>query len=214
MKINDTKSEAISALMDGEASAISDDLLIQELRKSEHQQVWSTYHRIGDALRSDEMTVDCSNEFIAKLSARLDAEPNYLPAQHRAAEIETAAQRQKQKNYFEGRIKNKQRFGRLPRVASGLAATAAVLYFGSPLLFNSPGRQDISIAQMAAPIAPSNLSPTAKLLLPNAATDTPVVVMRDQQIDAYLIAHQRFSPSLYSTSQFARSANFATDAGK
>lgn len=210
MKINNTRSEAISALMDGEVSAISDDLLIQELRKSEHQQVWNIYHQIGDTLRSDEMTVDCSNEFIAKLSARLDAEPSYLLAQHRSSETELAPQRQKQKNYFEGHLKNKQRFGRLPRVASGIAATAAVLYFGSPLLFNNSNRQDISVAQ----IAPSNLSPAAKLVSPNSVADTPVVVIRDQQIDAYLIAHQRFSPSLYSTSQFARSANFATDAGK
>jgi sigma-E factor negative regulatory protein RseA len=40
------------------------------------------------------------------------------------------------------------------------------------------------------------------------------VVLRDPRIDEYLLAHQRFSPSVYSTAQYARSATFATDSNK
>jgi sigma-E factor negative regulatory protein RseA len=36
-------------------------------------------------------------------------------------------------------------------------------------------------------------------------------VLRDTRIDEYLLAHQRFSPSVYSTAQYARSATFAID---
>jgi sigma-E factor negative regulatory protein RseA len=39
-------------------------------------------------------------------------------------------------------------------------------------------------------------------------------VLRDPRIDEYLLAHQRFSPSMFSTAQYARSATFATDSGK
>jgi sigma-E factor negative regulatory protein RseA len=39
-------------------------------------------------------------------------------------------------------------------------------------------------------------------------------VLRDPRIDEYLMAHQRFSPSVYSSAQYARSATFASDTGK
>jgi sigma-E factor negative regulatory protein RseA len=39
-------------------------------------------------------------------------------------------------------------------------------------------------------------------------------MLRDPDIDDYLLAHQRFSPSVYSTAQYARSATFATDTEK
>jgi sigma-E factor negative regulatory protein RseA len=51
---------------------------------------------------------------------------------------------------------------------------------------------------------------------PVAATDgtNEAVVLRDPGLDEYLLAHQRFSPSVYSTAQFARSSTFANDSGK
>jgi sigma-E factor negative regulatory protein RseA len=39
-------------------------------------------------------------------------------------------------------------------------------------------------------------------------------VLRAQGIDEYLMAHQRFSPSVYSSAQYARSATFANESGK
>jgi sigma-E factor negative regulatory protein RseA len=39
-------------------------------------------------------------------------------------------------------------------------------------------------------------------------------VLRDPRIDDYLLAHQRFSPSVYSTAQYARSATFAVESDK
>ncbi len=41
-----------------------------------------------------------------------------------------------------------------------------------------------------------------------------VVYLRDPLIDQYLLAHQRFSPSVYSTAQYARSAAFANEKDK
>lgn len=40
------------------------------------------------------------------------------------------------------------------------------------------------------------------------------VLLRDARIDDYLFAHQRFSPSLYSTAQYARAATFEADSNK
>ncbi len=39
-------------------------------------------------------------------------------------------------------------------------------------------------------------------------------VLRDPRIDDYLLAHQRFSPSVYSSAQYARAATFAVDSDK
>ncbi len=41
-----------------------------------------------------------------------------------------------------------------------------------------------------------------------------MVYLRDPLIDQYLLAHQRFSPSVYSTAQYARSAAFANETNK
>jgi sigma-E factor negative regulatory protein RseA len=60
----------------------------------------------------------------------------------------------------------------------------------------------------------------AAIVMASAAPATVTVasqdgdVLRDPRIDEYLLAHQRFSPSVYSTAQYARSATFAVDSDK
>ena len=36
---------------------------------------WDIYHQIGDVMRSDDMAINLSAEFAARMAARLDAEP-------------------------------------------------------------------------------------------------------------------------------------------
>jgi sigma-E factor negative regulatory protein RseA len=68
--------------------------------------------------------------------------------------------------------------------------------------------------------ASMNASNPAPIVLASAAPDKMTEasqdgdVLRDPRIDEYLLAHQRFSPSVYSTAQYARSATFAVDSDK
>lgn len=101
-----------------------------------------------------------------------------------------------------------------------IAAAAAAVYFSLPTLMGTAGF-GASVPALAV-MAQHNAGPTRlagtmaahHAVLAQAASADPVVILRDPQIDEYLLAHQRFSPSLYSTAQFARSATFAADSGK
>lgn len=66
------------------------------------------------------------------------------------------------------------------------------------------------LAGLAPGATPAAKPEVAALAVVTGAPD----VLRDARIDEYLLAHQRFSPSVYSTAQFARSATFATESGK
>jgi sigma-E factor negative regulatory protein RseA len=74
MDIHKKIREHISALSDGELSASDLELAFAALRAADGEQAWSTYHRIGDVLRS-QATPDLSAGFSARLAARLAAEP-------------------------------------------------------------------------------------------------------------------------------------------
>ena len=66
--------ELVSALVDGEISDADLELAFASLMSPEGQQAWATYHQIADALRHPD-TPSMSDDFTARLAARLDAEP-------------------------------------------------------------------------------------------------------------------------------------------
>ncbi|MFT0534176.1 sigma-E factor negative regulatory protein [Castellaniella hirudinis] len=61
---------AVSSWVDGEA-----DLRADELDSPYGRQVWDTYHLIGDVMRSQDLALQPSERFYARVSAALDAEP-------------------------------------------------------------------------------------------------------------------------------------------
>ncbi len=79
------------------------------------------------------------------------------------------------------------------------AAAAAVAFVATPQLM---------VAMQGAPASSAAIAVVAT----DAARAR--LVMRDQGLDEYLMAHQRFSPSVYSSAQYARSATFANESGK
>jgi sigma-E factor negative regulatory protein RseA len=85
------------------------------------------------------------------------------------------------------------------------AAAAAVAFVGTPQLMVA--MQD---KPAVAVVSDSGVARTAL----GASAGRSGAVMRDQGIDEYLMAHQRFSPSVYSSAQYARSATFANESGK
>lgn len=86
--------------------------------------------------------------------------------------------------------------------------------------FAMPGMAAAALAVAAFLMVPQMMTQNAALLASNHAAPAPQTitvaskdgdVLRDPRIDEYLLAHQRFSPSVYSTAQYARSATFAVD---
>ena len=209
MTTNNIKNEDISALMDGESSAQCDDAFIQGLRLSKNRESWNAYHQIGDALRSEEMTNNCSAAFNAALFERLAAEPAYLGAGAPSTASTAGFAFNKEPQIVAAR----RRLICASRVVSGIAAASAAIYFGSTLMGDTSAKQAGLNEHLAMQ---SGGTPELVVAQSGAAeaTSSSAVVMRDSRIDAYLIAHQRFSPFLYSTAQFARSASFVADAVK
>jgi len=170
------------------------------LRKSDKRVDWEIYHQIGDVLRSDDMDVTLSSGFAARMAARLDAEPTIVaPSTVDAVNIMSQDQ---------GAVQSPSQLRRwaMPSMAAA-AAMATVAFIATPQLM---------VAMKSEPAMTSTTSVASAN--PQAAVtpaSTPEgVVLRDPRIDDYLLAHQRFSPSVYSSAQYARSATFANDSNK
>jgi sigma-E factor negative regulatory protein RseA len=185
MNTNVTR-EQISAFIDNESSDAHVEVTLAALRSDSGRDTWNLYHQIGDALRSDELNAHLSADFDTRMFARLESEPSIV------APVSAPAQ----KGYL--------RFA-MPGMAA--AALAAIAVFIAP-----------HMQQQATIVA---ATPGAVPVLASAASNNTVTVagqegeiLRDPRIDDYLLAHQRFSPSVYSTAQYARSATFAVESDK
>jgi sigma-E factor negative regulatory protein RseA len=182
--------ERISVFADGETSDEQLDIALAELRNEEGKATWGVYHQIGDLLRSNDMAMPLSAGFSASMAARLAAEPALvapvLPVHARKSRMRRIA---------------------LPSVLA--AAAAAVAFVGTPQLMVAMNGTPASVPAVAV-VSDSGVARTAL----NANTVRAGAVMRDQGIDDYVMAHQRFSPSVYSSAQYARSATFANESGK
>lgn len=191
MNTIETNKEQISALVDGELAEEQIDLALAALRRSDRRSDWDMYHQIGDVLRSDDMAVTLSAGFAASMAARLEAEPTIIAPALADRSASQPAERQMHKKRWV-----------MPMAAA--AAVAAVAFVTVPQLM---------VAVKGGPMTADALGGAAQPTV--VAAQVPEgVVMRDARIDDYLLAHQRFSPSVYSTAQYARSATFATDLTK
>ena len=183
MKTNELNRERISAFADGELDDAQTDAALAALRGEEARADWELYHQIGDLLRSDDMAVSLSADFSARMTARLDAEPTCI-APAAAATTTRPARR---------------------RMWQSMAAAAAVATFAfvvTPPLMEAMQDTPGSTPELAA--APALQEEQI------VVADMPDgVILRDPRIDDYLHAHQRFSPSVYSSAQYARSATFS-----
>ncbi len=185
--------EQISAFADSELADGHVDIALAALRQEEARGAWDMYHRIGDALRSDELNLPLSADFNQRMFARLEAEPTILaPAKKHVAAAPQA-----------GSIR---RFA-VPGMAA--AAVAAVAFLAVPNMLPQQTAPTMASAPVEQPVVVASAAPeTVSVASENGE------VLRDPRIDDYLLAHQRFSPSVYSTAQYARSATFAVDSEK
>lgn len=214
MKNSTVSQEKISALADGELQPNELDAVLASLREPKARSEWDIYHQIGDVLRSNDMAVDLSPDFAARMKAKLDAEPvifapSVLPA--KTLDVQPQGRNQVLRRYA------------MPGIAAALAVFTA--YLVAPQL-DTDGSAPVAAAASVVVASTSMPAPASAKSAPvltasaaesaSAATDVSQegVVLRDPNIDEYLIAHQRYSPSLYDTSQFVRSATFETEPQK
>lgn len=198
MNTKQTTREHVSALADGELSDAQLDLALAALRNDDVAENWEIYHLIGDALRSEEVAnVALSAGFSARLAARLEAEPTIIAPAALAVPPKPASQ-------------NVKRWA-LPGFAAA-AAMAGVAFFTTPQLMVAFGGD--AARAVPEPVVAEVRTVSAGGLAAASAAANGEVVLRDARIDDYLLAHQRFSPSVYSSAQYARSATLPIEPSK
>jgi len=126
--------EQISALADGELPDVQIDQALSAMQTADAKADWEIYHRIGDALRSDEVAdVSFTEGFSARLAARLESEPVFIaPA----------------KIQVEGRQSGVRRWA-LPGIAAA-AAMAGVAFVATPHLMVALNGQESSTVGKSA----------------------------------------------------------------
>lgn len=210
METREKTQEQISALADDELSDSQIEVALAALRDPAARADWELYHQIGDILRSDDMAVSLSEGFSARMAARLEAEPAIVAPQVAVANGVG----------HPALIERVRRFA-VPGMAAAAVATAVFMTAPHMLVAkkDSSAGTDPAVALVAAKPAPAVVAVPA-MATAAASTEGEVAavdqgeVLRDPRIDEYLMAHQRFSPSVYSSAQYARSATFASDTGK
>jgi sigma-E factor negative regulatory protein RseA len=194
MNTKEVAREQISAFADGEVADAQAGAVLAALREPQARADWDVYHHIGDVLRSDDMAVTMSVDFSARMAAALEREPAIVAPAERVRGLPAAAM---------------PRRWAMPGMVAA-AAVAAVAFITTPqLLVAMKSEPAIAERQLASAGLPVN---GASAMTAAAAPEG--TVLRDARIDDYLLAHQRFSPSVYSTAQYARSATFANDTNK
>jgi sigma-E factor negative regulatory protein RseA len=201
------QAERISALMDGEFDPDELAALLDEADTS-GRPLWDDYHLIGDALRSDELTLPRSESaFMASFAARLEAEPHLLAPTALADAQAVAGQGAKTAGSRVTRINPFLRVRRVLPTAAAAAAVAALSWVVVPRLQDHPagGAQPQVLAQTATPAAGgSSLTRVALTQQPQAAVaangasagaPNDLIVLRDARLDQYLAAHQQYAPA-------------------
>ena len=185
--------ERLSAFVDGELFGeehLNLDKFLADL-DGDDRAAWSSYHLIGDALRSDDLAVSParSSAFLSAFAARLESEPHVLaPA---AASV------------------TRRLLGLRRRVvpAFAVAAAAATLtWIVVPQLQGVPGGPGAQIASLQ-----SHGDAVQRVAMASVPTQDSNII-RDESLDQYLEAHQQFAqqPVMAGSMPVIRAASVST----
>jgi sigma-E factor negative regulatory protein RseA len=196
--------ERLSALVDGELGGGDVDAACGDWRAdAEVRRTWHAWHAIGDALRSDDLASDAQADlrFCAAVGARLAAEAVVLAPAKRVAPVAVGIFSPPRSRWAVGSA-----------VAAGLvlaAGTFALVGPGTTPAPQSVALTDRSSIPAAGPESTlTSASNEADVSAPLVATIADQKLIRDAQLDRYLIAHKQFagSSALGVPSTFLRSA--------
>jgi sigma-E factor negative regulatory protein RseA len=233
MKTDTQAIEALSGMLDGDITDAQLDVLLAKLDQADAsiRKDWALYHQIGDVLRSDDLAMPMSADFTTRLGQRLAAEPVVLaPRALRSGNDKSNLQGDAQ--YAPMLKKEGRTVSNAWRIVGSVGGLAAALLLGVSIapqltaIFKDPGAASTSasIAQNQLPqnkvnvIRPENesgvqlvsnqeFSDIRATEKEDAAQGAPIQIIRDPNLDSYLQAHQKFSPSIGNSSRYVRRAN-------
>lgn len=208
MNTKEMAREQVSALADGELAEEHLDVALAALRRDDGRADWDIYHQIGDVLRSDDMAISLDSGFTARMAARLEAEPTIVAPGVISRTADSGNVKSDESVVTSPGASAARRWA-LPSMAAA-AAMATVAFFTTPQLMVAM-KGEANSPELTSGMASTSMIEENAVV---ATSDPEGVVLRDPRIDDYLMAHQRFSPSVYNSVQFARSATFATDSNK
>lgn len=204
--VSSSRGEHLSAFVDGEMSGDEQHLnAILSGLDQEGRAAWSSYHLIGDVLRSDDLAMSpaASQSFMAGFAARFEAEPHVLaPAALPAASQQSAT--------HNGRVSRILALRRRVVPSLAVAAAAATLTW-----IVMPQMRGAGMAG-APQIASVQSSGVQRVAMNSAPVQTAAVqdgnIIRDARLDEYLEAHQQFAqqPVMTDSMPFIRSAALTT----
>ena len=177
-----SRGERLSAFVDGELFGeehLNLDRFLSEL-DGEDRAAWSSYHLIGDALRSDDLAVSsaASSAFLSGFAARLEREPHLLaPAAQPVARRLLALRR------------------RVVPAFAVAAAAATLTWIVVPQLQGVPGgpgaTQVASVSSHGDALQKVAMAPVPAANVVPVAQDANII--RDASLAQYLEAHQQFA---------------------
>ncbi|WP_322056566.1 sigma-E factor negative regulatory protein [Paraburkholderia sp. J63] len=203
--VSSSRGEQLSAFVDGEMAGDEQHLnaILSGLDQA-GRTAWSSYHLIGDVLRSDDLAMSpaASQSFMAGFAARFEAEPQVLAP----AALPAAA------SAHNGRVSRILALRRRVVPSLAVAAAAATLtWIVMPQMRSAgmAGAPQIASVQSAG-------DPVQRVAMNTAPVQTVAAqdgnIIRDARLDEYLEAHQQFAqqPVMSDSMPFIRSAALTT----
>jgi sigma-E factor negative regulatory protein RseA len=177
-----SRGERLSAFVDGELFGeehLNVDKFLSGL-DGEDRAAWSSYHLIGDALRSDDLAVGsaASNAFLSGFAARFESEPHLLAPSAQPVTRRLLALRR-----------------RVVPAFAVAAAAATLTWIVVPQLQGVPGGPGAT--QVASVSSHGDALQKVAMASVPSANVMPVAqdanIIRDASLDQYLEAHQQFA---------------------
>ena len=193
--VSGSRGERLSAIADGELSGEAQpDTIFSDFSRDDRA-AWSSYHLIGDVLRSDDLALSprVSEAFMSRFAARLDAEPHVL----------APAAWSPSSSVGRGLSALGRRF--VPTLA--VAAAAATLTWIVVPQMHGVGAGG---AQQVASLSSADNGGVQRVAMASVPQDGNII--RDAQLDQYLQAHQQFAqqPVMLDSMPLVRSAALTT----
>ncbi|TDK68401.1 sigma-E factor negative regulatory protein [Sapientia aquatica] len=206
MTTNLITQEKISALVDGQYLDQELDSLLGELRLAENKSQWEIYHQIGDILSSDDLSIEMSADFSARLQARLDEGPiHLLPKRKPSFAVSPKTAYAVAAMFIFALIV-------VPRFAGQDGAETSAPYYAGQ--FSTVNAASNKTSQPKAELAAlSDTQLRGAVSRPNQSSPSDPRMLRDPVLDSYLAAHQHHSNSMYGAADYDTTAN-APEAGK
>ncbi|MCG5074610.1 sigma-E factor negative regulatory protein [Paraburkholderia tagetis] len=209
--VSSSRGEQLSAFVDGETAGDEQHLnAIFSGLDQDGRTAWSSYHLIGDVLRSDDLAMSpaASQSFMAGFAARFEAEPHVLAP----AALPAAAVSNSQSATHSGRVARILALRRRVVPSLAVAAAAATLtWIVMPQMrgVGTAGAPQIASVQSAG----DHVQRVAMNTVPvQSAAVQDGNIIRDARLDEYLEAHQQFAqqPVMTDSMPFIRSAALTT----